>query len=139
MLQAQGRRSATELLKWGRRMSVAGATGISSSAAAVACATSSAQLLPGTPPTALANPGVWSSHIHSAATTYHGAGNAAGGEGDGISVTFVEKDTRERTVQVPIGESLLEAAHKNDIELEGAITQLACILQPISGLLEGFS
>jgi hypothetical protein len=38
-----------------------------------------------------------------------------------ISVTFVsEKDGTETTVQVPIGQHLLEAAHRNDIELEGA-------------------
>lgn len=38
-----------------------------------------------------------------------------------ISVTFVsEKDGSEKTVQVPIGQHLLEAAHRNDIELEGA-------------------
>jgi hypothetical protein len=37
-----------------------------------------------------------------------------------ISVTFVsEKDGSETTVQVPIGQHLLEAAHRNDIELEG--------------------
>ncbi|KAK9817029.1 hypothetical protein WJX72_008617 [[Myrmecia] bisecta] len=45
-----------------------------------------------------------------------------------ISVTFHDdKDGSEKTVQVPIGESLLEAAHANEIELEGACEgSLAC-------------
>lgn len=38
-----------------------------------------------------------------------------------ITVTFhCEKDGSEHTVQAPIGKSLLEVAHANDIELEGA-------------------
>ncbi|KAK6273737.1 hypothetical protein POUND7_010820 [Theobroma cacao] len=36
-----------------------------------------------------------------------------------ISVTFVSKDGEEMHIQVPIGMSMLEAAHENDIELEG--------------------
>lgn len=45
-----------------------------------------------------------------------------------ISVTFKdEKDGTEKTVQVPMGKSLLEAAHENEIELEGACEgSLAC-------------
>ena len=38
-----------------------------------------------------------------------------------ISITFHdEKDDSTKTVQVPIGQSLLEAAHANDVDLEGA-------------------
>jgi hypothetical protein len=36
-----------------------------------------------------------------------------------ISVTFVNKDGTEKTISVPVGMSMLEAAHENDIELEG--------------------
>jgi hypothetical protein len=36
-----------------------------------------------------------------------------------ISVTFVDKDGEEKLIKVPIGMSMLEAAHENDIELEG--------------------
>lgn len=36
-----------------------------------------------------------------------------------ISVTFVDKDGEEQHIKVPIGMSMLEAAHENDIELEG--------------------
>ncbi|XP_023535624.1 uncharacterized protein LOC111797013 isoform X1 [Cucurbita pepo subsp. pepo] len=44
-----------------------------------------------------------------------------------ISVTFVLKDGEEKQIQVPIGMSMLEAAHLNDIELEGACEgSLAC-------------
>ncbi|KAK4768583.1 hypothetical protein SAY87_003724 [Trapa incisa] len=44
-----------------------------------------------------------------------------------ISVTFVDKDEEEKHIKVPIGMSMLEAAHENDIELEGACEgSLAC-------------
>lgn len=36
-----------------------------------------------------------------------------------ISVTFVDKDGEEKNIKVPAGMSMLEAAHENDIELEG--------------------
>lgn len=35
-------------------------------------------------------------------------------------MTFVDKDGEEKPIKVPIGMSMLEAAHENDIELEGA-------------------
>lgn len=34
-------------------------------------------------------------------------------------MTFVGKDGEEQHIKVPIGMSMLEAAHENDIELEG--------------------
>ncbi|KAI0522793.1 hypothetical protein KFK09_005178 [Dendrobium nobile] len=44
-----------------------------------------------------------------------------------ISVTFVNKDGEEKSISVPLGMSMLEAAHENDIELEGACEgSLAC-------------
>ncbi|KAG0565888.1 hypothetical protein M758_7G020200 [Ceratodon purpureus] len=44
-----------------------------------------------------------------------------------ISVTFVNKDGDEMEIKVPVGTSMLEAAHENDIELEGACEgSLAC-------------
>ncbi|KAK9795227.1 hypothetical protein WJX73_006880 [Symbiochloris irregularis] len=47
---------------------------------------------------------------------------------DSIQVTFFdEKDGSETTVAVPLGENLLEAAHNNEIDLEGACEgSLAC-------------
>ncbi|CAA6664598.1 unnamed protein product [Spirodela intermedia] len=44
-----------------------------------------------------------------------------------ITVTFVDKDGEEKVIRVPVGMSMLEAAHENDIELEGACEgSLAC-------------
>ncbi|KAM7471893.1 hypothetical protein LguiA_010076 [Lonicera macranthoides] len=44
-----------------------------------------------------------------------------------ICVTFADKDGEEQHIKVPIGMSMLEAAHENDIELEGACEgSLAC-------------
>ncbi|GAB4850003.1 hypothetical protein Ancab_029302, partial [Ancistrocladus abbreviatus] len=37
-----------------------------------------------------------------------------------INVTFVDKDGAEKHIKVPVGMSILEAAHENDIELEGS-------------------
>nr|XP_043636817.1 adrenodoxin-like protein 1, mitochondrial isoform X2 [Erigeron canadensis] len=56
-------------------------------------------------------------------------GSADGGNEDDqkISVTFVDKDGEETQIKVPVGMSMLEAAHQNDIELEGACEgSLAC-------------
>ncbi|KAL6494019.1 Adrenodoxin-like protein 2, mitochondrial [Orobanche gracilis] len=44
-----------------------------------------------------------------------------------INVTFVDQDGEETHIKVPVGMSMLEAAHENDIELEGACEgSLAC-------------
>jgi ferredoxin-2, mitochondrial len=45
-----------------------------------------------------------------------------------INVTFMdEKDGSTKTVQAPVGENLMEVAHRNDIDLEGACEgSLAC-------------
>jgi len=59
-------------------------------------------------------------------------------------VTFdCEKDGKAYTVQAPVGKSLLEVAHANEIELEGACEgSLACstchvIIEVRAGLEEG--
>ncbi|AZL15219.1 ferredoxin family 2Fe-2S iron-sulfur cluster binding protein [Rickettsiales endosymbiont of Stachyamoeba lipophora] len=42
-------------------------------------------------------------------------------------ITFVNRDGSEKTVNAPAGLSILEAAHQNDIDLEGACEgSLAC-------------
>ncbi|WVZ12698.1 hypothetical protein V8G54_017228 [Vigna mungo] len=50
-------------------------------------------------------------------------------EKETISVTFIDKDGEENHIKVPVGMSMLEAAHENDIELEGksfkAISEVA--------------
>ncbi|XP_073291216.1 uncharacterized protein [Primulina huaijiensis] len=44
-----------------------------------------------------------------------------------INVTFVDKDGEEVNIKVPVGMSMLEAAHENDLDLEGACeASLAC-------------
>lgn len=45
-----------------------------------------------------------------------------------ISVTFVDKDGEEKQIEVPVGMSMLEAAHENDIELEGKNSDLSVSL-----------
>ncbi|MDE7548054.1 ferredoxin family 2Fe-2S iron-sulfur cluster binding protein [Acetobacter fabarum] len=42
-------------------------------------------------------------------------------------MTFIEQDGTERTVDAPVGLSVLEIAHKHDVDLEGACEgSLAC-------------
>ncbi|MBA0865251.1 hypothetical protein Goshw_010528 [Gossypium schwendimanii] len=62
-----------------------------------------------------------------------GSNNTSGGgdeQKETISVTFVSKDGEEIPIRVPIGTSMLEAAHQNDIELEGKaydiLSRLGC-------------
>lgn len=44
-----------------------------------------------------------------------------------VTVTFVDKDGAEQTVAGAVGKSVLEVAHANDVELEGACEgSLAC-------------
>ncbi|GKB96886.1 2Fe-2S ferredoxin isoform X2, partial [Tanacetum coccineum] len=58
------------------------------------------------------------------ATETADGGNA---ENQKITVTFVDKDGEETQIKVPVGMNMLEAAHQNDIELEGACEgSLAC-------------
>ncbi|ONK66052.1 uncharacterized protein A4U43_C06F3670 [Asparagus officinalis] len=65
---------------------------------------------------------------HSFSTTATEKASEEGSEQkEKISVTFVDKDGEEKLIKVPIGMSMLEAAHENDIELEGACEgSLAC-------------
>ena len=37
-----------------------------------------------------------------------------------VSITYIEADGTERTVDAEIGQNMLQVAHDNDIELEGA-------------------
>ncbi|GAA0172170.1 oxidoreductase [Lithospermum erythrorhizon] len=60
-------------------------------------------------------------------TTAANASEEGNEEKQKISVTFVDKDGEEQNIKVPLGTSMLEAAHENDIELEGACEgSLAC-------------
>ncbi|CAN6451350.1 unnamed protein product [Victoria cruziana] len=65
-------------------------------------------------------------HSFSTSTEDRDSGNQQK-EKEMISVTFVDKDGEEKQVKVPVGMSILEAAHANDIDLEGACeASLAC-------------
>ncbi|KAF3439731.1 hypothetical protein FNV43_RR18009 [Rhamnella rubrinervis] len=64
---------------------------------------------------------------HNFSTAAKGPSEEGSEQEEKISVTFVDKDGEEKHVKVPIGMSMLEAAHENDIELEGACeASLAC-------------
>jgi hypothetical protein len=41
-----------------------------------------------------------------------------------INVVFVDKDGKEQPVQAPLGKNMLEVAHDNEVELEGAVLLL---------------
>ncbi|KAK7251363.1 hypothetical protein RIF29_34481 [Crotalaria pallida] len=45
-----------------------------------------------------------------------------------ISVTFVDKDGEEHQLKVPLGMSMLEAAHENDNKLEGKSFGISIVL-----------
>lgn len=54
-------------------------------------------------------------------------GTEAGNSEETVSITFVEPDGTERSVQAEVGKHLLEIAHDNNIDLEGACGgELAC-------------
>jgi len=66
-------------------------------------------------------------HQYFSSTAAEKAQEGGDEEEEKISVTFVDKDGEEMCIKVPIGMSMLEAAHENDIELEGACEgSLAC-------------
>jgi ferredoxin len=66
-------------------------------------------------------------HEHFSTTTASDDQAEGNVEEEKISVTFVDKDGEEQNIKVPVGMSMLEAAHENDIELEGACEgSLAC-------------
>lgn len=66
-------------------------------------------------------------HNFLSTTTSNNTAEDGSEEIETISVTFVDKDGEEKLIKVPIGMSMLEAAHENDIELEGACEgSLAC-------------
>ncbi|EOA17454.1 hypothetical protein CARUB_v10005773mg [Capsella rubella] len=67
------------------------------------------------------------SNNHKLSTSFSTASEKGGQDTEKINVIFVDKDGEEIHVKVPIGMNILEAAHENDIELEGACEgSLAC-------------
>jgi len=47
-------------------------------------------------------------------------GNSVPADAPTVSITFLQPDETKRRVQARVGETLLETAHRNDIDLEGA-------------------
>uniref|UniRef100_A0A1J3CNJ7 Adrenodoxin-like protein 2, mitochondrial n=1 Tax=Noccaea caerulescens TaxID=107243 RepID=A0A1J3CNJ7_NOCCA len=67
------------------------------------------------------------SNNHNLCTSFSTTSEKSGEETEKINVIFVDKDGEEIHIKVPIGMNILEAAHQNDIELEGACeASLAC-------------
>lgn len=48
-----------------------------------------------------------------------------------ISVIFVDKDGKDQEVRAPLGKNLLEVAHDNEIDLEGACQIPLCVEVPL--------
>ncbi|PON83721.1 Adrenodoxin [Trema orientale] len=70
---------------------------------------------------------IFQKHHHFSSVTDSSPSEERNDQEKEISVTFVDKDGEEKHIKVPIGMSMLEAAHENDIELEGACEgSLAC-------------
>lgn len=68
-----------------------------------------------------------SCEFQSSAVTRHGYPASDVDPKTAIKVVFVERDGKERPVLAPPGKSLLEIAHANQIDLEGACEgSLAC-------------
>ena len=60
-------------------------------------------------------------------TSASGTSDSNNDEANTVSITFFQADESEKVVQAPIGKHLLEVAHDNDVELEGACGgELAC-------------
>ncbi|RID50337.1 hypothetical protein BRARA_H01074 [Brassica rapa] len=67
------------------------------------------------------------SNNHNLCTSFSTSSEKSGEETEKINVIFVDKDGEENHIKVPVGMNILEAAHENDIELEGACEcSLAC-------------
>lgn len=58
-------------------------------------------------------------YLHDIALRWHG-GSAAPDDAPTITLTFLQPDDTTRQVEARIGETLLQTAHRNDIDLEGA-------------------
>ncbi|CAA7054606.1 unnamed protein product [Microthlaspi erraticum] len=71
--------------------------------------------------------GAFFSNNHNLCTSFSTVSEKGGEETEKINVIFVDKDGEETHIKVPVGMNILEAAHQNDIELEGACeASLAC-------------
>ncbi|GFR40038.1 hypothetical protein Agub_g576 [Astrephomene gubernaculifera] len=66
------------------------------------------------------------SSLHTTTCSSHESSSSSDGQ-ETISITYIDKEGKEHTVAAPIGKNLLEVAHENEIDLEGACEgSLAC-------------
>ncbi|GLC62907.1 hypothetical protein PLESTB_001958000 [Pleodorina starrii] len=66
------------------------------------------------------------SWLHTSDLQLHQSGTPDEGQGT-VQITYIDKEGKEHTVAAPIGKNLLEVAHDNEIDLEGACEgSLAC-------------
>lgn len=70
-------------------------------------------------PTHLASPSTPAIQATNTSIRWHG-GPSVPADAPTIQITFLQPDETERTVTARIGETLLQTAHRNDIDLEGA-------------------
>ncbi|KAJ4701987.1 adrenodoxin-like protein 2, mitochondrial [Melia azedarach] len=79
------------------------------------------------PETRVLRGSIFQNYLQFSSTAANNVTDEGSEQKDMIHVTFVDKDGEEKNIKVPIGMSMLEAAHENDIELEGACEgSLAC-------------
>ncbi|KAF5832066.1 2Fe-2S ferredoxin-type domain-containing protein [Dunaliella salina] len=65
--------------------------------------------------------------MHTSSSAAHGSGGSDADSEETISVVFVDKDGKDQEVRAPLGKNLLEVAHENEVDLEGACEgSLAC-------------
>lgn len=65
--------------------------------------------------------------VSTSTASAHGGGKTKATAENSIEITFIDRDGDRKTVRGIIGESLMETAHANDVELEGACEgSLAC-------------
>ncbi|GIL45332.1 hypothetical protein Vafri_2594 [Volvox africanus] len=68
----------------------------------------------------------WTAWLHTSIPNYHKPSSLTDGS-ETVDITYIDKEGKEHTVAAPLGKNLLEVAHDNEIDLEGACEgSLAC-------------
>ncbi|GLI64259.1 hypothetical protein VaNZ11_007461 [Volvox africanus] len=68
----------------------------------------------------------WTAWLHTSVPNYHKPNSLTDGP-ETVAITYIDKEGKEHTVAAPLGKNLLEVAHDNEIDLEGACEgSLAC-------------
>lgn len=65
--------------------------------------------------------------VHATRLASHGYSKSEVDESTAVCVTFIDREGEEHDIKAPVGKTVLEVAHANDIDLEGACEgSLAC-------------